>query len=110
MSAQVKLSKRHPGAARRSYVPLSEILLRVADALALQHDTQLPSACTIRCAVNDWIDGLEKEGWRVPPHYSQARAIVKMRRLIRARWELIGRYGREDRGYLEWTDSDRLGR
>ena len=108
MSAQVKLSKRGIYK-RRVYIPLNEILLRVADGFALASN-EMPSGCTIRCAINDWIDGLEKEGWCVPPHYSQARAIVKMRRLIRARWELIGRYGREDRGYLEWTDSDRLGR
>ena len=101
MSAQVKLFKRGIYQ-RRVYLPLSEILLRVADGLALASD-EMPSATTIRCTINDWIDGLGKEGWRVPPHYSQARAIVKMRRLIRARWELIGRYGRDDRPYLEWS-------
>ena len=101
MSAQVKLSKRGIYQ-RRIYKPLNEILLRVADGLALA-SKEMPSATTIRCAINDWIDALEKDGWRVPPHYSQARAIVKMRRLIRARWELIARYGRDDRPYLEWT-------
>ena len=77
-----------------AYKPLAEILQEVSLQLAGEYQ-QMPSACDIRCTINDWIDSAQKNGERCPANYSQARAIAKTRRLIRTRWELTGRLGRE---------------
>ena len=77
---------------QRETMPLKEIIRQVASDLALGDDH---SATTIRCAINDYLDRYEREGYKVNHAYDQPRAVKQVQKLLRA-----GRTAKElTRGY-----------
>lgn len=58
---------------------LDWILRDVAAALRSGSDW---SATTIRCAINDDMDRLQKEGFKVRERYAQDRAVKRVKRMI----------------------------
>lgn len=50
-------------------------------AMALK-DSDDHSETTIRCAINDMLDGADKDGYAVNFDYDQRRAVIKTRMLI----------------------------
>lgn len=53
----------------------------VATGLANKDDN---SATTIRCAINDQLNGMARDGYRVFFGYSQPKAVRRVRSILRA--------------------------
>jgi hypothetical protein len=58
---------------------ISEVIHDVASALRSGDDH---SATTIRCAINDHLDAMHKDGYRVNFEYDQQRAVREVKRLL----------------------------
>lgn len=43
----------------------------------------VPAHCDVRCACNDLMDKLEKDGWQVNHRYSQDKAFREVKKLLR---------------------------
>lgn len=63
----------------KPYIPIDIVLRSVAAGLARGTDH---GATTIRCAINDELDSLERAGYRVRHDYSQARAVRKVQEIL----------------------------
>lgn len=64
----------------RTYL-LENALRDVAEALREAGDL---SDTTIRCAINDHLDQLDKDGFRVQFNYNQPRAIKRVKAIAKA--------------------------
>ena len=62
-------------------IPMSEIYATIADGFAGSGNFT-PTHCDVRCAVNDLLDGLERDGHDVRHDYNQNRAFRQVRRLL----------------------------
>ncbi len=66
----------------KTTIPMSEIYQTVADGFAGSGNLS-PSHCDVRCAVNDVLDNLDRDGFAVCHGYSQDRAFRVVRSLLR---------------------------
>lgn len=64
---------------KKQNYPLVQVYQDVADSLRDKGDY---SATTIRCAINDHLDGLDKDGYRVKFDYNQQFAVDVVRKLL----------------------------
>jgi hypothetical protein len=64
-----------------STIPMIEVYSLVADAFASTGNTT-PTHCDVRCAVNDMLDSLSRDGHAVRSDYSQDRAFRVVRGLL----------------------------
>lgn len=63
-------------------MPMAEIYQSVAESFAATGNRK-PSHCDVRCAVNDALDALDRDGFKVHHEYSQDRAFSTVRNLLK---------------------------
>lgn len=62
-------------------LPMSHIYADVASEFN-EAGNMRPSHCDVRCAVNDYLDTLDRDGFKVNFGYSQDRAFRSVRKIL----------------------------